>query len=333
MPPGAGPRSDVTVFVTGGSGVVGSSVVDHLIADGRRVRALSRSAASDRRLAERGAEPVRGDVLDGAGLEQAIGGAEVVFHIAGVNEMCSRDPGHMVRSNVEGSINLMQAARRARVDRVVYTSSAATLGEEQGTVGTEDSPHRGWYLSNYERSKHLAERAVMAVDGIDVVSVNPSSVQGPGRSTGTGKIVLDLARGALPAVIDTHLSIVDIDDCARGHLAAAERGQSGSRYVLNSFTLPMREAIGLLEQCLGQSIDVRYAPGFVASWGGLLGEAAGRLTGKQPPLCREMARTLLHGHRYDGDRAAARLGLTYTLPEDLMSRLVAWYRREGLIPV
>lgn len=311
--------------------MVGSSVVSHLVATGHEVRALSRSEASDRTLRRLGASPVRGDVLERRSLPRLMEGADVVFHIAGVNEMCVADPAPMVRANVEGSVNVVEAARDAGVSRVVHTSSAAALGEEPGTVGTEQSEHRGWFLSDYERSKHLAEKAVRSIPGVDVVTVNPSSVQGPGRTTGTGKIVLEIVRGRLPVVMDSVISIVDIDDCARGHLAAAFNGRSGARYVLNSFTITMREAVSLLEAALGRALPVRYLPSRVVSVMGAVGEITGRLTGREPPLCRQSARTLVHGHRYDGSLAASELGLRYARPDELLGRLIDWYRREGLI--
>lgn len=291
---------------------------------------MSRTVVSDEAAKAAGAEPVRGDILDRASLPGLLAGVEVVFHVAGVNEMCSRDPSAMVRANVEGSVNMIDAAIHAGVRRVVYTSSAAALGERQGTVGTEASPHRGWYLSEYERSKHLAERAVMARQGVEIVTVNPSSVQGPGRTTGTGKIVLDVVRGRLPLLVDTSLSIVDIDDCARGHLAAAAGGTPGTRYVLNSFSISMPEAVGLLDE-LVELRRVRYLPRAAVTAAGWVGEVYGRWAGKPAPLCRELTRTLLHGHRYDGSRAVRELGLQYTRPEALLGRLVDWYRDEGLV--
>ena len=319
------------VFVTGASGVVGGAVLRRLVAEGNEIRALSRTARTDVILEASGAEPVRGDVLDPASLAPAVAGAEVVFHIAGVNEMCGRHPEHMVRVNVGGSVNVVDAARRAGCRRVVYTSSAAALGERVGTVGSETSPHRGWYLSEYERSKHLAERAVMALEGIEIVTVNPSSVQGPGRATGTGKIVLDIARGKLPFVVDTTISIVDIDDCAEGHVAAATRGNPGERYVLNSFTITLREALAMLERHLGRSLRVRYLPRSAMSLAGVVGELHGRVTRRPAPICLEMARTVLHGHRYDGSLAAQALSIAYTTPEGVLERLVAWYRTEGML--
>ncbi len=320
----------MSVFLTGGSGVVGAAVLRHLIDGGEEVRALSRNPESDRRLREAGARPIRGDVF--SDLAAQMEGCVHVYHVAGVNQMCSLDPGEMVRVNVEGSLNVLRSAARAGVRRFVYTSSAAALGEPGGTVGSESSPHRGYYLSKYERSKHLAEVAVLGDDaGIDVVSVNPSSVQGPGRASGTGGLILDLVRGRLPALVETNLSIVGIDDCARGHLLAARGGAPGARYVLNSFSIGMREAVGLLESALGRPVRARFVPAVVAEVGGSIVERTFRLFRRRPPVCREMVATMLHGHRYDGSRAERELGLSYTSAPELLASLITWFRAEGLI--
>jgi dihydroflavonol-4-reductase len=312
--------------------VVGSAVIRHLVASGVVPRAVSRSGPSDATLSALGATPVRGDILDPASLDAAFDGAEIVYHVAGINAMCIADPGPMFRANVEGSRNVVEACNRAGVRRLVYTSSAAAVGEPAGTVGSERTVHRGWFLSDYEHSKYLAERVVFAEAGdLDVVSVNPSSVQGPGRATGTGKIILDLIRGRLPALVDTRVSIVDIDDCARGHLLAAERGTSGSRYLLNSFTLGMREAVDQLERLLGRPVRARFVPTWTASAAARVVESAARLANRQPSVCIEMVRTLRHGHAYDGALAERGLGLTYTTPEALLGRLLAWFEDEGMM--
>ncbi len=312
--------------------MVGSAVIRHLVASGVVPRAVSRSGPSDATLSALGATPVRGDILDPASLDAAFDGAEIVYHVAGINAMCIADPGPMFRANVEGSRNVVGACKRAGVRRLVYTSSAAAVGEPAGTVGSERTVHRGWFLSDYEHSKYLAERVVFAEAGdLDVVSVNPSSVQGPGRATGTGKIILDLIRGRLPALVDTRVSIVDIDDCARGHLLAAERGTSGSRYLLNSFTLGMREAVDQLERLLGRPVRARFVPTWTASAAARVVESAARLANRQPSVCIEMVRTLRHGHAYDGSLAERELGLTYTTPEALLGRLLAWFEDEGMM--
>lgn len=307
-------------------------MVRHLVATGRPVRGLSRTADGDRTLAALGAEPVRGDVLDETTLAAAVSGSEVVYHLAGVNAFCV-DPAPMMRANIDGSRAVVAACLEGGVRRLVYTSSAATLGEVAGTIGHERSQHRGSYLSAYERSKHLAEEAVFAAarPPLEVVAVNPSSVQGPGRATGTGKVILDLINGKLPAVVRTRFSIVDIEDCARGHLLAEQRGVPGERYILNGFTLTMQGAVAILSAALGREITVRYAPGTVAMAGAAAVEAVARLRGRKPKVCREMVRTMLHGHAYDGSRATDELGLVYTPARETVDRLIAWFRGEGLI--
>lgn len=320
------------VAVTGGTGVVGTAVLRRLVASGVAVRALSRSATTDGAVAGAGAEPVRGDITDPASLAALLRGAEVVYHIAGLNQLCPRDPSALFRVNVDGTRAVIGAARQAGARRVVYTSSAAAIGERPGTVGTETSPHRGWYLSHYERSKHLAEQAAFSeTGGIEVVAVNPSSVQGPGRATGTGKLILDLLNERLPGLVDTRLSIVDIEDCARGHLLAAERGVPGERYLLNSFTLGMRQAVDLLAEAVGRPLRPRFLPGWLAAAGGTLVEVGAWAFRRDPPVCREMVRTLRHGHAYDGSKAVRDLGLSYTTAEDLLGRLVRWFSQQGLL--
>jgi dihydroflavonol-4-reductase len=323
------------VLVTGGSGFVGGALLARLVEDGRRVRALVRSNASARVVAAAGAESVRGDVLDFPSLRTAMDGCAVVFHVAGVNAMCLRDPRAMDRANVEGSAEVVRAAAEAGVGRLVYTSSAAAIGEARGTVGREDAPHRGSYLSRYERSKHLAERSVLALAtelGVDVVCVSPSSVQGPGRTTGSARLLLDLVRGRLPVLVDTTLSIVDVDDCTRAHLLAESRGAPGERYVVSGATLTTRAAVALVRDVWGRPDRVWWLPPAAAKAGGAGMEWLGRVLRRDVPVCREAIRTLLHGHRYDGSRAERELGLRYTPIEDTLRRTLEWYAQRGLVP-
>ena len=203
--------------------------------------------------------------------------------------------------------------------RLVHTSSAATLGEAPGTVGREDTPHRGWYLSTYERTKTEGERAVLAAareTGQDVVFVNPSSVQGPGRAGGTGRFLLAFLDGRMKVFVQTNVSLVDIGDCVEGHLLAAERGQAGERYLLNGMTLTLTEALALAAEVAGVQRKPRLLPRPVATVAAGVVERGFRLARRPPPVCREMVRTLLHGHRYDGSRAERELGLRYTDPRE-----------------
>ena len=322
------------VFLTGGSGLIGGALAARLLERGDELLALARSDAAERALAARGARVVRGDVLDEDAMAAGMAGCALAYHVAGINTLCPADPASLFHVNVRGAEAAVRAAARAGVPRVVLTSSAASLGEPAGTVGREDSAHRGSYLSVYERSKHEGEVAAFAAArraGVELVSINPSSVQGPGRAGGTGRIMIAYLNGRLRAFVDTHVSIVDIADCVEGHVLGAERGRAGERYVLSGSTITSREALDVVSELSGVRHDVRLLPPPVARAAGTLVEGVFRVRGKAPPVCREMVRTLLHGHRYDGSRATRELGLEYTPVADTFRRTIEWAAREGLV--
>jgi dihydroflavonol-4-reductase len=322
------------VFLTGGSGLIGGALAARLVERGDEVLALARSDEAARALAARGTHVVRGDVHDEDAMAAGMAGCALVYHVAGVNTMCPADPAALFHVNVRGTETAIRAAARAGVPRVVLTSSAASLGEAAGTVGREDSPHRGSYLSVYERSKHEGELAAFATArraGIELVSINPSSVQGPGRAGGTGRIMIAYLNGRLRAFVATNISIVDIADCVEGHLLGAERGRAGERYVLSGATISSREALDIVSGLSGVRHNVRFLPPPIARAAGMLVEGVFRVRGKAPPVCREMVRTLLHGHRYDGSRAARELGLQYTPVAETFRRTIEWAAREGLV--
>ncbi|HEY2939538.1 MAG TPA: SDR family NAD(P)-dependent oxidoreductase [Gaiellaceae bacterium] len=323
-----------TTLVTGGTGFLGRAIVERLLEEGHPVRALARSEASAQALAELGAEPVRGDVLDLDALSPAMRGCDLVYHAAGANAFCVRDPSPMFEVNVEGSRTVVRAASGAGVRRVVYTSSAATLGEASGTIGVEQSPHRGWFLSQYERSKFEAEQAVFAAareTGIDLVCLNPASVQGPGRSTGSARLLLDYLNGRLKAVVDSTLSLVDIADCTEGHLLAGSKGKPGERYVLSGATLTVREGLALVARIAGIERPLRTLPPSVAMAVATAAEALAWIRRDTPHICRELARTLVHGHAYDGSKAARALGLRYTPIEETLRRTIDWWMEQRLV--
>jgi dihydroflavonol-4-reductase len=322
------------VFVTGGSGVVGRALVERLVAGGDEVVALARSRPAEETVRSLGAQPVRGDIFDEDALASGMSGCSVIYNVAGVNTLCVEDPEPMLRANVDGPPVVVRAAARAGVGRFVHTSSAATIGEASGVVGREDTPHRGWYLSTYERSKTEGERAVFEAGrdaGVDVVCVNPSSVQGPGRSGGTARFLLAYLDGRLKVFVPTNVSLVDIADCAEGHVLAAQHGVAGERYLLNSIALSISEALALAGEVAGVHGRPRLVPRQVAVAGAWVVEHGSRLARRKPPVCREMVRTLLHGHIYDGSRAERDLGLRYTPPRDTLRKTVDWARAEGLL--
>jgi dihydroflavonol-4-reductase len=322
------------VFVTGGTGVIGSALVRRLLERGDAVVGLARSDAAAAALEARGVTVARGEGYDLDALARGMEGCTYAYNVAGVNALCVEDPRPMERMNVDGAAAAVRAAARAGVTRLVHTSSAAAIGEPPGTVGTEDTVHRGWYLSTYERTKTEGERAALAAArevGQDLVLVNPSSVQGPGRAGGTGRFLLAFLDGRLKVFVPTVVSLIDIDDCVTGHLLACERGAAGQRYLLNGMTLPIERALALAAEVAGVRARPRLLPRRVATVAAALLERGFRLAGRKPPVCREMVRTLLHGHRYDGSRAERDLGLRYTEPRETIHKTVAWARAEGLI--
>lgn len=323
----------MTSFVTGGSGFVGGAVIRHLVGSGIDVRGLARSDEAAAAVTDSGGSPIRGDLSDHGALRSGMSGCDVVYHVAGINTMCPADPGTMYRVNVDLVRAVVQAASDTGVRRVVLTSSAAAIGELADVVADEQTPHAGRFLSHYARSKYLGERAFFdeaASRGIEAVAVNPSSVQGPGRSDGSALLLRYALGMRRPIVIDAMLSIVDIDDTARAHLAAAFRGRPGRRYLISGASIGIREAVALLAAAAFRPID----PIVLRRWVGEAAyplAAAARLFGGDGPVCVEMLRTLLHGHRFDSSLSISELGMAYTPLGDTLGRTVDWLADEGLI--
>jgi dihydroflavonol-4-reductase len=323
------------VFLTGGGGYIGGQLADALLARGDEVVALARSDEAARALAGKSVRVVRGDVCALDTFADALAGCSIVHHVAGINAHCPRDPERMWQVNVLGPQNVVHAAARCRVPRVVFTSSSATIGEAHGTVGRESSPHRGSYLSGYERSKHDGERAAFAaaaVTGVEVVALNPTSVQGPPRAGGTAAIILAYLNGSLRAFVDTHVSVVDVQDVVAAHLLAESRGVSGSHYVVSDEAITSRQAIALLAQLSGVEHRVRFVPRSAAWRVAQVADLGFRARGRVSPMCPARVATILHGHRYDGSLAVRELGLQYTPVAETFRRTIEWARSERLVP-
>lgn len=341
------------VLVTGGTGFLGGLLTARLLADGRQVRALSRRPPDDavlrhlvwgpagapedpgtgREEAERRArlEVVQGHLGDAEALARAADGCELVYHVAGVNTMCLRDPAPMYEANVEGTRRMLEAARSAGARRVVVTSSGSTLGGDGVTVLDETAPPPEHLVTHYARSKLLAEQLALSFQGVEVVAVNPSSVHGPGRRTGTARILVAYLNGRLRVVIPARFGICFTRDCVDGHLLAATKGQPGERYILNTATITTQEAIALIGGLSGLTERPRTVPvGLMLPLAAAV-EAAFRARRRHPPLCRETIRTIAHPSLYDGSRATRELGLQYTPLEEALSACVRWYVRAGLV--
>lgn len=322
-----------SAFVTGGSGFVGGAVVRSLVAGGIAVRALARSEHAATAVRALGAEPVPGSILDEASMRPAIEGCDVVFHVAGVNAVCVRDPGPMYTANVSGVERVIRAAAAAGVPRVVHTSSAAAVAEPAGSIGTEETEASGSFLTHYARSKYLGERRAFsagAETGVDVVAVLPSSVQGPGRTTGTARLLVAAARAPVVALVRTWLSIVDVDDCAAAHVLAARRGRSGERYLVSAPSVPMDDAVEILRSITDRPRRVVWVPRTVVRALAPVTSVAARLGARDPIVCPGMIRTLLHGHRYDNTRSTSRLGVRYTPVAETLRRTLEWHAIRGV---
>jgi len=321
-------------FLTGGTGFIGGALLQALLDDGRTVRALVRTDAAAARLEALGAQPVIGDLLGPESFATSIEGCGTVFHVAGLNAMCLADRDALERVNVDGTRAVVAAAAAAGVRRIVYTSSAATIGEPEGEIGTEDSQHRGSYNTGYERSKHLAEVVAFSEAqrlGVDLVAVNPSSVQGPGRTGGTAKILIGYLKGRLRFAVDTRMSLVSIDDTVRAHIDAETRGTPGERYLVSGWAATVPQAVGLLSTIAGVEHRVRYLPHWMLSAAAAVVGGGARLVRRDAPLCPEMVRALRHGHTYDGGRVEREWGFQYTPPEVWLAETVDWYREQGIV--
>ncbi len=326
------------VLVTGATGFIGGLLVERLLADRRPLRALvleqpERERLAAERLAARGVETAVGSLEDEESLVRAADGCAVVYHLAGINQLCLPDPTPLYRVNVDGTRNMLAAARRAGVRRVVYTSSAAVFDGDGSRFLDETAPwpEPATLTSHYARSKLQAEKLATGFDGVEVVLVNPASVQGPGRTTGTAKMFIDYLSGKLPFDIPARFGLCYTEDCVNGHLLAEVKGEPGQRYILNTATMTGSEAIAMVADIAGLTDRPRTLPVPLAMAAATVLEGVARSRGRVPGNCRESIRTLAHPHLYDGSRAERDLGLRYTPLRAALEATVRWYVTQGLI--
>ncbi|MGH7424841.1 MAG: NAD-dependent epimerase/dehydratase family protein [Candidatus Methylomirabilales bacterium] len=321
----------MVTFLTGATGFIGGAILNRLLREGKRVLTLVRREEAACQLAAKGAHPVLGDLRRPATYQEALRQSDLVIHAAGLNAFCLADPRPLYEVNVDGTRALLQAAGEAGVKRIVYTSSAVTIGEPYGQVAHEGTSHRGTFLSHYERSKHEAEQVALALarQGLPVVVLNPSSVQGPGRLHGTARIFLDYLNGRLPVVCGDWFSFVYIDDCVEAHLNAAQMGRVGERYLLSGASVTRRELFETLQEVTGVHRELWQVGPRLALILGTGMEWGGRHSGRRPRFCTELIRTILHGSRYDSAKAERELKLSFTPLGAMVFQTVVWYAQAG----
>jgi dihydroflavonol-4-reductase len=318
-------------LVTGATGFIGWHVARLLVERGHRVRALVRPASQ---LRELDAEPVTGDLRDAASLDRAVAGCGLVFHVAADYRLWARNPDELYGSNVEGTRNLLEAARVQGVERVVYTSTVGCIGVPKGGVGDETVPVTLAEMKGaYKRSKFLAERVALdfAASGFPVVVVNPTAPVGDHdvKPTPTGKIVLDFLKGAMPAFIDTGLNLVDARDAAEAHLLAAERGRPGERYIVGCENLTLAGILEKLAGITGRAAPRVKLPYAVAYAAGVVTTGWARITGQPPRAPLDAVRMARKKMWVSHEKARRELGFSPAPVDGALGRAVEWFQANG----
>ncbi|HEY3888958.1 MAG TPA: hopanoid-associated sugar epimerase [Caulobacteraceae bacterium] len=331
--PGGG---DLTL-VTGASGFVGSAVARALRARGSRLRLLVRASSPRRNLEGLDAEIVVGDMADAQAMAAAMQGVRHLFHVAADYRLWARDPEEIVRNNLSGAQAVLGAAGDAGVERIVYTSSVATLGfRGDGTPSDETLPLKpAEAIGAYKRSKVIAEREVerMAACGLPVVMVSPSTPIGPRdvKPTPTGRIIVEAAEGRMPAFLETGLNLVHVDDVAQGHLLAMDRGRTGENYILGGQDVSLGKMLAEIATLVGRkapTVSLPRAPLYPLA---LATEAVAWLTNKEPFLTRDALKMSRHHMFFSSAKAERELGYSARPYAEGLSDALEWFRQAGYV--
>ncbi len=323
-------------FVTGATGFLGSHVARVLSDRGANLRLLVRPTSNLKNLQGLNAETATGDLRDAASLESAMSGCDTVFHVAADYRLWVRDPSEMYRSNVDGTRAVLDAARKNGVQRLVYTSSVATIGfTSDRNPANEDSPVAlADMIGHYKRSKFMAEQVAMQAgrSGMHVVIVNPTTPIGEQdvKPTPTGRIVVDFLKRKFPAYVETGLNLVDVRECASGHVSALEKGKSGERYILGGENLTLKQILDKLAEITGLPSPSVKLPYFFAFATGVVDEIVnGRLLGGDPRATIDTVRIGKKMMFASSAKAERELGWKILSVDGAMRRAVEWFRANG----
>ena len=326
-------------LVTGATGFLGSAVARALLQAGQEVRVLARPTSDRRNLAGLPVEIAVGTMEDTGSLARAVAGCRYLFHVAADYRLWVPDPAAMYRANVDGTRELMRAALAAGVERIVYTSSVATLGIVAGGSADEVTPSRlGDMIGPYKRSKFLAEEAVrgmLAEHGLPAVIVNPSTPIGPRdvKPTPTGRLILEAAKGHMPGYVDTGLNVVHVDDVADGELLAAEYGRIGERYILGGENMSLAEILTHVAHATGRHPPRLKVPYPVAFSAAAFGTAMARVTGREPFTTLDGVRMSRKKMYFSSAKADRELGYRPRPAHEAIHDAVAWFAASGYLKV
>jgi len=325
-------------FLTGSTGFLGSHVALVLADQGADLRLLVRPTSNLKNLQGLNAQTATGDLRDPASLEKAMSGCDTVFHVAADYRLWLKDPAEMYRSNVEGTRAILDAARKNKVRCVVYTSSVATMGfNANGRPADEDSPvSLADMIGHYKRSKFMAEQIALEAgrSGMRVVTVNPTTPVGEQdiKPTPTGRIILDFLKGKFPTYVETGLNLVDVRECALGHVAALEKGKSGERYILGGENLTLKQILDKLGAISGLPSPKVKLPYFVAYAAGFVDQTvSGRLLGREPRATVETVRMGKKKMWASSDKAERELGWKPIPADNALRRAVEWFRANSYV--
>ena len=323
----------MVTLVTGATGFVGSAVLRKLVSAGHEARVLARAGSDRGNLDGVECELVTGDLTDAASLRAAVAGCDTVFHVAADYRLWVPDPAVIDRVNIQGSVDLFRAAAEAGVDRMLYTSSVATLGlHKDGTAADEDTPSSlSDMVGAYKASKFKAEEAVRALieeEGLPIVIVNPSAPIGPRdiKPTPTGKMIVDAAAGRMPAYVDTGLNVAHVDDVAEGHLLALDKGRVGERYILGGENMALREILEVVCEHVGRSPPRVKLPNDLLLPLAYAAEAVARITSREPLFTVDgirMAKKLMY---FTCEKAKRDLGYRPRPAVEAIRDAVDWFR-------